>query len=59
MNTKIFTYAVAVGEIAFALVGFAMGWASGAECTIVLTLGLSTFGIHNSNITLGRAMRGY
>lgn len=50
------TYAIAVGEIAFAIIGFITGWVSPSECTVVLGLGLSTFGIHTSNIKLGKAI---
>jgi len=50
------TYVIAIGQIAFASIGFITGWMSPNECLTVAMLGLSVFGIHNSNIRVGRAL---
>lgn len=54
MNT--ITYAIAIGQLIFAGIGFVTGWMSPNECLTVAMLGLSVFGIHKSNLALGRAL---
>jgi hypothetical protein len=55
-NNVFVGYAVAVGEIVFGAIGLITGWISAAEAMTVITLGLSTFGIHQHNVAVGRAL---
>lgn len=64
MNTNnVFVgYAIAVVEVVFGIVGFVTGWITHEEAFAIITIGLSTFGIHKSNVAVGRAagaIRGY
>lgn len=56
MNSINMGYVVAAVQIVFGLAGLITGWISNAESLTILMLGLSVFGIHNSNIALGRSL---
>lgn len=48
-------YIIAGGEVLFGLIGLVTGWIGAVEATTIMTLGLSTFGIHNHNVAVAAA----
>lgn len=57
-NTALWGYVIAVGEIAFAAIGYFTGWMAPMESATLFTIGLSTFGIHSHNVAVGRSLGG-
>lgn len=57
-TTSKLVYAIALGQILFGIVALVTGWTSSAEALGVIMLGLSTFGIHHSNVATAAAARG-
>lgn len=55
MNNSTTGYLIAALEVVFGLIGLIFGWINSAEALTILTLGLSTFGIHQQNVAIGRA----
>lgn len=55
MTTKTIAYVIAVLEILFGAVGYVTGWATSTEALAILTIGLSTFGIHQFNAAVAAA----
>lgn len=53
-----FNYApfIAIAQILFGAVGITTGWINASDSLTIIMLGLSVFGVHNSNVKLGRAL---
>ena len=57
-NTAFWGYAVAALEVVFAGIGWITGWIQPTEALTLLSVGLSTLGIHSHNVAVGKAVAG-